>query len=230
MSKRALLISPPFPDKPLPLENCALCHSAFQSFRVKDRLYRQCPGCGWITLDQTHHLSTEKQKERYLLHENSEENSGYVRMFEKFIETAVVPFARNGGKIFDFGCGPQPVLAELLRKKGYSVDLYDLFFNSDEVYQTRKYDLITLTEVLEHLSNPIEVLRGLVQRLEANGVIAFMTLFHPDNVEKFDAWWYRRDPTHVTFYTPKTIQQLAEVLEMKVVFSDNQRMAVLRKF
>jgi len=171
----------------------------------------------------------EKQKQRYLLHENTEENSGYVRMFEHFIQTGVEPFVPSGGKLLDFGSGPRPVLAELLGEKGYSVDIYDVFFHPDEAYRTRQYDVITLTEVLEHLPDPLEILRGLTQRLHRDGVIALLTLFHPDNVEKFDPWWYRRDPTHVTFYTPKTIQQLANVLDLKVIVSDQQRMAVLKR-
>ena len=149
-------------------------------------------------------------------------------MLENFIEIGVLPFAQKNQRVLDFGCGPEPVLAQLLRKKGFTVDLYDPFFNTDKANLNQHYQLITLTEVLEHISNPLEALLILTRRLERGGAIVLMTLFHPDNQEKFESWWYRRDPTHVSFYTLATLRQLAEALGLSLVFSDGQRIAVLR--
>jgi 2-polyprenyl-3-methyl-5-hydroxy-6-metoxy-1,4-benzoquinol methylase len=148
-------------------------------------------------MDGSHYLSPEKQKERYLEHNNSEENQGYVEMFEGFIAAAVNPFAKKGSRVLDFGCGPGPVLAGLLSKYGYSVDTYDLFFDPNDKFQSQNYDVISLTEVLEHLNDPLETLRDLARRLNPQGVFAIMTLFHPNDQETFSKWWYRKDPTHV---------------------------------
>jgi len=56
-----------------------------------------------------------------------------------------------------------------------------------------------------------------------------MTLFHPNQREGFQSWWYRRDSTHVAFYTPKTLERMGESLNLRLVFSDGQRTAVLKK-
>jgi hypothetical protein len=58
-------------------------------------------------------------------------------------------------------------------------------------------------------------------------VIALMTLFHPHDHQSFGKWWYRRDKTHVTFYTVKTIEKMAQVLGLTLLFSDGKRTAVL---
>jgi len=179
-------------------------------------------------LDPSFHLPPEKQKDRYLQHENTLENTAYVEMFEKFIASGVESFVPPGGKILDFGCGPDPVLAELLGRRGFDVDVVDLFFRPEGAFRKEKYNLITLTEVLEHLTDPLEVLKGLKDRLRPGGSIALMTQFHQENREKFSSWWYRRDSTHVSFYSLKTIRKLGEAVGMAVVFSDGVKIAVLK--
>jgi len=148
-------------------------------------------------------------------------------MLEAFLKTGVDPFVAKAGRVLDFGCGPEPVLAWLLERRGHPVDRYDLFFHKDEAYRTRQYDLITLTEVLEHLADPLGTLQALSQRLAPGGVFALMTLFHPNDRVKFADWWYRRDPTHVSFYTVKTLGELAGFLGMKILFSDAKNIIVL---
>jgi hypothetical protein len=208
---------------------CPICHTRLLPLNppADERAYRSCPNCQWITLDKSWVPSLEKQKERYLQHENSLGNPGYVEMFEGFIKACVEPFVSKGGKILDYGCGPEPVLADLLTKRGHAVDIYDLFFNPDETHKTKKYNLIILAEVLEHLENPLVELRTLSERLEPQGVISIMTLFHPNDPETFFKWWYRRDITHVSFYTLKTLQEIVRVLGMDLIFSDSERTAVM---
>src|SRR5258708_21210799 len=213
-----------------PSNPCLICQTGLQKLSLAgdEKVYHACPTCQWIVLDKSCVPSLEKQKERYLQHENSPESEGYVEMFEGFIKACVDPFIPKGQKILDFGCGPLPVLADLLKKREYLVDTYDLFFTADETYKLKKYNLIILTDVLEHLENPIAILRALSERLEPQGVISIMTLFHPNDHEEFSKWWYRRDITHVSFYTHETLKEIAKVLYMDLVFSDSERRVVLR--
>jgi 2-polyprenyl-3-methyl-5-hydroxy-6-metoxy-1,4-benzoquinol methylase len=150
-------------------------------------------------------------------------------MFEKFIAAGVEPFATGGIRVLDYGCGPGPVLAGLLRQKGHAVATYDLFFQSDEAYRDKTYDVITMTEVLEHLPDPLATLRGLLPRLAPGGILAVMTLFHPNDWEKFSKWWYRKDPTHVSFFTETTLKKMAERLGLISIFCDGKKTMVFRK-
>jgi 2-polyprenyl-3-methyl-5-hydroxy-6-metoxy-1,4-benzoquinol methylase len=209
--------------------NCIWCGSALVSFQptVENRIYHECASCEWIALDESHFLSPEEQKQRYLQHENTEQNTGYVEMFEDFAKTCIEPFAKKGSLILDYGCGPEPVLANLLSRRGYEVETYDVFFQPDNGALLKKYDVIVLTEVLEHLTYPRKVLEDLTDLLNPGGVLALMTLFHPVDHQGFGKWWYRRDKTHVTFYTVKTLEKMALVLGLTLLFSDHKRTAVL---
>jgi len=211
--------------------NCHWCGCALNSFKpvVENRVYHECDECQWIALDPSCFLSVEEQKQRYLQHENTEENTGYVGMFEDFIKTGIEPFAPKGSRILDYGCGPEPVLANVLSRRGYSVEAYDIFFKPNDAALHQKYDVIVLAEVLEHLADPKTVLLGLSGLLNPGGVIALMTLFHPNDRQSFGKWWYRRDKTHVNFYTTKTIEKMALVLGLTFLFSDGKRTAVIGK-
>jgi len=209
---------------------CSLCRTPLEPYRPAgfSKLHHLCPSCRWILLDEADHLSPEAQKARYLTHQNDEGNEGYVAMFEGFLEKGVTPFAQKGCKALDLGCGPGPVLAGLLKKRGHPTDLYDPFF-FPEVGEEAAYGLITVTEVLEHLPDPVGTLRPWVARLAPGGLLAGMTLFHPDDPAKFAAWWYLKDPTHVSFYTEKTLGKLAEALRMEMLFSDGKRLFTFKK-
>lgn len=194
---------------------------------VENKQYYRCPLCDWAALDETHFLSPEEQRARYLLHENTPDNAGYVAMFERFIAACVEPYCSNARTSLDFGCGPGPVLADLLRKRGFAVDTYDLFFATGTSYREKKYALITSTEVLEHIPEPMPVLRELAGRISDTGIIALMTLFAPEDPVSFSKWWYLKDPTHVSFYALKTFEFMARNLDMRVLFLDNKQMCVL---
>jgi len=190
--------------------------------------YFYCPNCQSIHLDSVYYLTLEKEHSLYNNHQNSLENEGYVKMFEDFLD-----FFWNDltckEKALDFGSGPTPVLSQLLTKRGVHVDYYDKFYQPVKCFEHKTYDFITSTEVFEHLDNPNETLKLLAQHLNPNGMIAIMTLFHSDDEAHFLTWWYRRDPTHIIFYTPKTLEILAQQCGLKVVKTDGKRIAVLQK-
>ena len=50
----------------------------------------------------------------------------------------------------DYGCGPGPALAHMLREAGHDVALFDPFFAPDPAPFNRTYDFVTCTEVAEH--------------------------------------------------------------------------------
>ena len=46
-----------------------------------------------------------------------------------------------------------------------------------------------------------------------------MTTFIPDN-EKFENWYYRRDPTHVVFYNKKTFDFIGSQRKWKTEYPE----------
>eukprot|EP01107_Rhizomastix_libera_P007396 TRINITY_DN2205_c0_g1_i2.p1 TRINITY_DN2205_c0_g1~~TRINITY_DN2205_c0_g1_i2.p1 ORF type:complete len:114 (-),score=12.08 TRINITY_DN2205_c0_g1_i2:96-437(-) len=88
---------------------------------------------------------------------------------------------------------------------------YDPYFFPNRDVLTRTYDFITLTEVAEHFYHPYEEFSFLGSLLSSGGILVVMTSFLP-NTKGFDFadWYYRRDPTHVVFYTEKTMKDIAK--------------------
>jgi 2-polyprenyl-3-methyl-5-hydroxy-6-metoxy-1,4-benzoquinol methylase len=174
-------------------------------------------------------VDKEREKAHYDKHENSFESLGYVEMFEKFITKAIEPYFETIESALEFGCGSGPVLAELLRRRGLSVDQYDLYYFPKKVYKGKQYDLITSTEVFEHLQDPISVLTTLVDSLNSNGYIVLMTQFPSADDKAFLDWWYRRDITHISFFTPKSFEIMAEKVGLTVIQTIKPNIVVLQK-
>ncbi|WP_432667401.1 class I SAM-dependent methyltransferase [Wukongibacter baidiensis] len=209
---------------------CKICNSETkviedQQFNLN---YYWCTNCEFIFIDENHIISGKDELKEYVKHENSFENEGYVNMFKRFIETSIGPYKTNIRNVLEFGCGPGPVLAKLLKNEGFEVDMYDPYFAPERVFENKEYDLITSTEVFEHFKDPMDNIRLLKEHLNDNGLLAIMTLFHPKDEEKFKNWWYRRDVTHISFYTPETFRYIADELEMKVLKIDNRNICVLQ--
>ena len=211
---------------------CTVCSSdTLHALRIDDNtpLYYQCLRCEYIAIDSSHILSPEEEKSRYCTHENTSDNEGYVRRFREFIEQCISPYQDGMKTALDFGCGPGPVLADLLKEQGLMVDIYDPYFAPYPIHEQTTYDLITATETLEHIRDPLATLRILKERLTSKGILAIMTLFHPNSEDLFKKWWYWKDPTHISFYTPKTFRILSERIGMSVVMSDDKNLCVLRR-
>ena len=109
------------------------------------------------------------------------------------------------------------------------MDIYDPYFAPRHEYERKTYDLITATETLEHIQDPLGTLRMLKEHLNSKGILSIMTLFHPNEEGLFKKWWYRKDPTHISFYTPKTFSILSERIGMSMVMIDDKNLCVLRK-
>lgn len=188
---------------------CPVCRSTgIESFlTVRALAYWKCPQCSAICLSPAQHPGPEDEAARYRSHRNTMDDAGYLG----FLSTLAVPLldrlpaAQSG---IDFGCGPGPALAHMLREAGHSVALYDPMFFPDESVLASTYDFVTCSEVAEHFHSPAQSFARLFGLLRRGGTLAVMTGFPPEPA-KFAGWHYRRDPTHVVFYTPETFHWLA---------------------
>jgi len=213
------------------MNSCKICNAKTTQIEdVKKKLvYYRCRACGFVYLEESHRVSSTEEKRKYDQHNNSLENEGYVQMFEDFIELSIAPYLKKIQTVLDFGSGPTPVFAELLKQRGLEVDIYDLYYAPKRVYEGKSYDLITSTEVFEHLSKPLETLALLVGHLDTNGYIVLMTKFPPKGDKAFLDWWYRRDPTHISFFTPKSFEVMAQKVGLNVLKTINENIVIFQK-
>lgn len=192
--------------------------------------YHCCPDCEFISMEESSLLTADEEKRRYDAHENSLEDPSYIEYFRRFIQAAILDYGTVRGRGLDFGSGPSPVLATILeRDYGFTMDIHDPFYAPDKVFLGKRYDLVTCTEVVEHLKDPMAYFRLFEGLLEAGGLLAVMTSFHPKDDGAFLNWHYRRDASHISFFTLRTMEQIALQVGLRIVYTDGERYTSFRK-
>ena len=190
--------------------HCPLCgnYQVAHYFQDSRRDYWQCGNCKLVFVGKNQHLTEADEKQRYDLHENSIEDTGYCSFLEKLLNplSQRLPKTAEG---LDFGCGPGPTLSLLLEQRGFKVACYDKYYAADEYLLEKQYDFITSTEVLEHLREPKQVLERLISNLKPHAYLGVMTQLLPE-VSKFSEWHYKKDQTHICFYSDDTFTWIAK--------------------
>ncbi|MDP5054825.1 MAG: class I SAM-dependent methyltransferase [Congregibacter sp.] len=189
-------------------ECCPLCFSQIPAskaevfHRDRARAYLRCEHCALVFVPPAYYLSRDAELSYYQQHENSVDDPGYRRFLSRLATPLCEKLApRSTG--LDFGCGPGPALAVMLREAGHLMSLYDSFFYDDPAVLQANYDFITATEVVEHLHRPGQVLAKLWDCLPTGGYLGVMTKL-VTSPGAFSRWHYIRDPTHVCFFSRET--------------------------
>lgn len=172
------------------------------------------------------HLSIDAQRLRYRQHENTIDNAGYVERFHRLISLLreKTPEAR---RILDYGCGHPSVFVDLLKSAGYEAVGYDPLF-APNARLAPAFDAVVSVETFEHFADPANDLARIASLLHPGGILAIMTLFHR-GPESLEDWWYVRDPTHVSFYSPATIRFISEAYGFTPLLIDDKSIAFLLK-
>jgi len=209
---------------------CRACAASFPSREpwtvARGASWYRCPRCGHVRVEPGAEPSPEAAEARYRLHRNDPADSGYRRFLGTFIDRAVAPFAAPPGRVLDFGSGPAPALALLLRERGYRAEAWDPLFARDRRALAGRFALVAVHEVLEHVPHPYRLLSTLARKLEAGGSIAVRTRFPPERQEDFGRWWYKEDPTHSGFFGPGAFEALARRLGAALALLEPPDLAV----
>jgi len=208
--------------------NCLICSNKTEEFldEKSNIRYFECKKCNFIMKSKDSFVDFNEQKKRYDLHQNSEDNLGYREYFNRFIDF-VLPSIEKPKSALDFGCGATSLLSKILEEKSINCNFYDPIYYPNNLYN-KSYDLILSVEVFEHLHNPRETLKTLVEKLNPNGYLAVQTAFHPEDREKFLKWYYKLDPTHIIFFSPNTFEKLAQEFGLEVIKYDEKQMILMR--
>ena len=188
---------------------CPVCRvkSTEHFLHVDGRDYFRCNVCETRFLDPAQYVGRDDELAQYRLHENEPGDPAYCKFLSKLAEPLLQKLGR-GLVGLDYGCGPGPALAEIMREAGHGMALYDPFFYPDQAPLDDRYDFITCTEVAEHFHHPAREFDRLNKLMRPDGWLGMMTCFQTDDA-RFADWHYRKDPTHVVFYRQATFQVIA---------------------
>ena len=197
---------------------CPLCESVETEYKThaKNRDFFTCTNCQLIFVSPGQLLDVKEEKNRYNQHENNILSEGYIEFLNEII-TPLLAHIKPFSSGLDFGSGPFPALAQLLRNQKLKVDLYDPFYVNNEIVFTKKYDFITLTEVAEHLYKPKMEFERIISLLNDDGILAIMTS-RTDTIKDFTDWYYIKDHTHVCFYADASMDYLAKKYKLSLKF------------
>ncbi len=207
---------------------CPLCSSNQTRFYFADktRSYFQCVRCELVFVPQAQRLDARSEKAHYDHHENDPDDPGYRRFLSRLALPLVERIGAQSSGL-DFGCGPGPALAHMLREAGHKVALYDIYYQPDSDVLHRRYDFLTATEVIEHLFDPEKVWAQWLSLVRPGGWIGIMTK-QVTSLQAFANWHYKYDPTHVCFFSRATFRYLAARDKLELEFIGND-VILLRK-
>ncbi len=188
---------------------CPLCSGRDQLPYHQDRYrsYWLCNECALVFVPPNERPDIIAEKAEYDKHDNQLDDENYRAFLARLAEPLLERVA-PGSIGLDFGSGPGPLLASMLRQAGMRVRTYDVFYDPDASVWYQNYDFITCTEVVEHLHNPGREFSRLFEVLVPNGWLGIMTKRVIDR-EAFADWHYIRDLTHVCFFSEDSLQWLA---------------------
>ena len=171
--------------------------------------------------------------------------------FQKPIIKAIEPIIRPNMKVLDVGCSTGHFLAALKGRVKERVGLelgeapaafikknLDFKVYSEPIERVKisegPFDLITALQVLEHIADPINFLKGMARNLKPNGYLyleipnvteALLTVFKIKEYEDF----YYREP-HLFYYSKKTLKALLKKAGFEGEIKNAPRYNIINSF
>lgn len=187
--------------------SCPLCRTPGATVLLSaERDYWRCSTCELVFVSPEQRPTLEEEISRYRKHLNDGDDPGYLAFLSRLAHPMVARVA-VGANGLDYGCGPTPVLARILTESGRPTAAYDPVFEPDDSLLDHRYDFVTCSEVVEHAHNPNALFDTLARLVAPGGHVGVMTKWYDGH--DFATWSYRRDVTHVSFYSRNTMQWVA---------------------
>lgn len=199
---------------------CPLCHRPGPEPWHRDarRDYLHCLRCELVFVPREQHLPAEAEAAVYARHDNRLDDPRYRNFLARLADPVIAQLAAlrvratvgAGAALtgIDIGCGPAPLLAQMLEEQGAQMQVWDPLFAPEAEVLTQRYHIVTASEVVEHFREPAQGFAQLFSLVRPGGVVAVMTKRTRDR-DAFSRWHYILDPTHIAFYGEQTFRWLA---------------------
>jgi SAM-dependent methyltransferase len=187
-------------------EKCPMCSSDGVPF-YQETFY-ECNTCEGLFRPKSKLPSYQKEKERYLKHQNDPEDEGY-QQFVKPLTDLLIANHTNEQLGLDFGAGNGSAVHKQLSDNGFNVKQYDPIYYNNPDLLNGKYDYIYACEVIEHFHHPYHEFSRLFRMLNEGGSLYCKTNIYDKDID-FDNWYYKNDFTHVFIYKNNTFNWIAD--------------------
>jgi len=190
-------------------------------------LYK-CKQCGFMQCDTDNLSDLYEQLDDTEYIESSEQR---LKQFDSLLKKTM-PFIKGGNKVLDVGAGAgmfvKLALERGLDAKGVEPSAYlanyaisrglPVINSSDPDYPDASFDAIYMTDVIEHIADPLPLLRKYGRTLKPGGVMFVST----PNVSSLLArlmgkrWWHFRI-AHIGYYSKKTLDLIMKKAGLKLI-------------
>jgi hypothetical protein len=204
---------------------CPLCSSSSDFLHQDTQKYYKCSTCKAIFTDESDKPDSIEEKARYELHDDDTSDEGYRKFVSPITNSILNDFFSNA-KGLDFGAGTSAIISVVLKEHHYSIKNYDPYFHIYPELLEEKYDYISSCEVIEHFYNPYKEFKLLKNMLKKGAKLYLMTEVYNEGID-FASWYYKKDPTHVFFYTQETFEWIKNEFGFES-FSINRRLITFK--
>ena len=210
---------------------CFKCKSIFNNPILKDKFYKEIYKVGAYK-DYVKNLTEKGKKIRTNLTERRKYNqiSSYFKKRKnlKLLDigcgtgTLISLFVKNNWKTL----GIEPSKFSYLIAKSKNLNVTNIFF--EEFNCKKKYDVITLFGVLEHVTNPYEILSKATKYLKKGGIIVFevpsadsLIMNYLKSGHKLNQIYrFIEAARHLTFFSENGVEIICKKLNLKIIFSE----------
>lgn len=163
------------------------------------------------------------------------ELEAHTSMFTERLQTSEMKIGGRG-RVLDVGCALGH-FGKVAKDRGWDVFVTDIseyaVVKSAKEFQLqgfvsptgklpvkdKKFDLVTLFDVIEHLSHPYEILNAIHRSLDPRGILHLST----PNIKSFSArilgkhWYHLKPEEHLIYFSPATIKLCLEKANFEVL-------------
>jgi SAM-dependent methyltransferase len=157
-----------------------------------------------------------------------------LRHDQSLVREAILRIKPTGCSILDIGCSGGALLASLGKEfDKYGIEASEaacavcqelnitLVGNSSEDLGSvaRKFDIICLVDVIEHLINPLDLIEVAIEKLNDGGYLILSTGDASNLMWRLSGgrYWYCSFPEHISFISPEWVQNITEITPLSVV-------------
>jgi hypothetical protein len=184
--------------------------------------YFKCNSCGFIQTEDSFWLN-EAYSEAITNQDIGliSRNLNYSKITKVLIKFLNIDNELN---FLDYG-GGYGMFVRQMRDFGYKFLRYDIY--CDNIFAKNfegdlksHYNMITAFEVFEHLVNPFDTIK---QLLNITDILLFSTEIQPNNSKEIEKWWYIMEETgqHISLFSLQSLKFIAE--ENKCFYYTNKK-------
>lgn len=202
--------------------NCIVCGDKTEKrLKKEDVQYYQCKTCKTLfseSLPNDNMVGGGFEFER-----NKNHNEERIFRIKEFL---------NGKNILDYGCG-NGMLVDDMKKANLICDGYDKFNPKFDKIINNNYDVITMVEVIEHLSAPFSEIDEIYSLLKPGGFLyletSFVDVATEENIELEDFFYISPSVGHSTIFSHRGLDILMLKKGFMITSHINRNVRVYQK-